>query len=515
MGCSIVIPSYRGSGLTERCLDALFAAPPERPFEVIVVDDASGDGSGDRLRAYGHGVRVIERRENGGFAAACNDGAAAAGEETLVLLNNDTLPLPGWLDALVDHAEAHPMAAVVGSKLLYPDGTVQHAGVVFGQDGYARHIYAGFPGDHPAVERSRTFQAVTAACWLVPRGLFIDLGGFDTAYRNGMEDVDFCLRAREQGWEIHYCHRSALYHLESVTRGRGSREIRAGIRRFRSRWASRIRPDDLHYYIADGLLRIDYRDGEPLRLSAATELAVLERDPGDPVEAALADRSRQAARLLRDLVRLTARSAGVRHGPRPFDESDASAPDRGMAVGPDSSPREGDGGPPVGALDPDAVTARIEELELGIHELQAALSGRAPAGALPTPELDQRRRIHTLRAAVEGSIPTGALVLVVSRGEDDLVKLRGLRGWHFPRDRSGAYAGHHPAGSEEAIAHLEFLRARGADYLVIPADELWWLEHYEGFARHLDQRYARVAASGSACQIYHLHEGARAHAGIG
>src|SRR6185295_9859186 len=129
-------------------------------------------------------VRTLRRDHNGGFAVACNDGAAAARGELLVFLNNDTEPRPGWLDALVEHADAHAEAAAVGAKLLFPDDTVQHAGVVICQDGRPRHLYAGFPADHPAVEKPRAFQAVTAACMLVRRDAFDRAGGFDQDFRN-------------------------------------------------------------------------------------------------------------------------------------------------------------------------------------------------------------------------------------------------------------------------------------------------------------------------------------------
>src|SRR5439155_17167350 len=104
--------------------------------------------------------------ENGGFAAACNDGVAAAEGDELVFLNNDTIPTKGWLDAMLAYAKDRPRVAVVGSKLLFPNDTVQHAGVIICQDGNPRHLYTGFPADHPAVNRSRRLQAVTAACML-------------------------------------------------------------------------------------------------------------------------------------------------------------------------------------------------------------------------------------------------------------------------------------------------------------------------------------------------------------
>src|SRR5258706_12240983 len=163
--CSIIMPVYNQAALTRGCLESL----GEGDFEIIVVDDASSDETPGILSSLS-GIRTVTHSVNQGFAVSCNNGAAVASGEFLVFLNNDTVPRPGWLEALVDYADTHPQASVIGSKLLYPDNTVQHAGVVICQDQYPRHIYTGFPAEHPAVNKSRAFQIVTAACMLVRRG---------------------------------------------------------------------------------------------------------------------------------------------------------------------------------------------------------------------------------------------------------------------------------------------------------------------------------------------------------
>ncbi len=159
---------------------------------------------------------------NGGFATACNAGAAQAGTvDWLVFLNNDTIPIAGWLDALLDGVEREPdgdEVGIVGAKLLFPNGTVQHAGVAIGRDRWPRHLYTGFPGEHEAVNRPKRLAAVTAACMLVRRDLFEQLGGFDAAFHNGYEDIDLCHRATAAGYAIRYEPSAVLYHLESVTR---------------------------------------------------------------------------------------------------------------------------------------------------------------------------------------------------------------------------------------------------------------------------------------------------------
>src|SRR5262249_39071833 len=146
------------------------------------------------LGALGATIRVISNAENAGFARACNQGAAIAQAPYLVFLNNDTIPLRGWLEALVDEVERRPEVAIVGSKLLYADGTLQHAGVSFPRVVYGPyHVYRGLPGTLPAACRRRELRAVTAACMLVRHTVFATRGGFDEGYRNGFEDVDLCL----------------------------------------------------------------------------------------------------------------------------------------------------------------------------------------------------------------------------------------------------------------------------------------------------------------------------------
>ena len=105
---------------------------------------------------------------------------------------------------------------------------------------------------------------------------------------------------------------------------------------------------------------------------------------------------------------------------------------------------------------------------------------------------------------VQKHIPDGSIVLVISKGDGSLVELPGYEGWHFPQTDRGAYAGHHPADSEEAIRHLEALRAKGAEYVVIPATSMWWQEHYAAFHEHLLAHSVRVAKDQGVCVIHKL-----------
>jgi hypothetical protein len=381
----------------------------------------------------------------------------------------------------------------VGSKLLFPNDTIQHAGVVICQDGRPRHVYAGFSAEHPAVNKFREFQAVTAASMLVRRHAFERAGGFDIAFRNCLEDTDLCMRLGELGHTVAYCPESVAYHLESVSRGRRSTEIAEAGRLFDERWGEKAERDDLRLYVEDGLLRIRYRDLHPLRIELAPELAVADGvDLGRFVEV----QAGQVADLLRETVRLTAHVADRELGGQRESKSDTTSGD---------SSRTPAGSGLAGLV------ADAERLQLDIRAFQASVAkevaqenpnGRPTFG--PGERLSHLDLKERIRAVVDALVPPGARVLVVSRGDDTLLELGDRRAWHFPCEDDGTPAGRHPADSDEAIGMLERLRDRGAGYLVIPEDDAWWLEHYDGFAAHLATHYQPLTRAGAACRVFRL-----------
>ena len=216
---SIVIPVFGAFTHTLACLRAIAAHPPVADFEVIVVDDASPDDSLAKLRAI-DGLRVHARKANGGFIAACNDGAGLARGEVLVFLNNDTVPQPGWLDALLATFDAHPDAGLVGAKLLYPDGRLQEAGGVVFADGSGWN-YGRF--DDPANCRYaylRDADYVSGAAIAIPRALFERLGGFDSRYAPAYyEDTDLAFAVRAAGLRVLVQPASVVVHDEGTTSG--------------------------------------------------------------------------------------------------------------------------------------------------------------------------------------------------------------------------------------------------------------------------------------------------------
>lgn len=265
--CSVIIPVWNKRELTEQCLAELARVTSGISYEVIVVDNHSTDDTASFLDQLSGDIQIIRNNENLGFAKACNQGARAARGRFFVFLNNDTIPLNNWLTALVAEVISHPDVGIVGSKLLYEDDTIQHAGVIFSRDGLMPyHAYRRFHRDHPAVNQRRTFQSVTAACLLIRREIFETVGGFDEGFQNGLEDVDLCLKVGDNGWQIVYQPLSVLYHLESQTPGRKTHE-QANALRFLKRWGQRwwLADEDIYYY-EDGYASVHTKDGDKEQL---------------------------------------------------------------------------------------------------------------------------------------------------------------------------------------------------------------------------------------------------------
>ena len=253
---SIIIPVHNRLDLTAACLDSLFAhTEPDPGFEIIVIDDVSSDGTAEYLDSLIPKIRVIRNAERGSFGVNVNRAARTARGGFLCFLNNDTTVTPGWLLKLVAAAREDPRVGVLGNRHLSPDtGKLHHAGMVFDREGHPVHLHLEKKADFPPANVSRNFQAVTAACWLLRRELFEELGGFDENFRNGYEDVDFCLRVKEAGKTVRYVADSVIYHHGQASPGRTDNE-RANARYFREKWAGRIMPDQHDFLLADGEIR--------------------------------------------------------------------------------------------------------------------------------------------------------------------------------------------------------------------------------------------------------------------
>jgi len=255
--CSIIIPVRDRSIFTKACLLAIEKSirAARLPYEVIVVDNGSNDDTPVLLKAWSQSrtnARTLRLPENSGFARACNEGARMARGRYVVLLNNDTLPTPGWLEKMMELAVGTAQVGIVGSKLLFPNGRIQHIGVAFDEAKNPGHIYRGFPPDILPAKLSREYQAVTAACLLIERNLYWSVGGLEEAYENSYEDIDFCLKVRARGYRVLLCGDATVYHFESISDDRRAHDPRNRAL-LKNRWAHTIVPDLKGWYARDGV----------------------------------------------------------------------------------------------------------------------------------------------------------------------------------------------------------------------------------------------------------------------
>lgn len=217
---SIVIPVYGQLAFTLNCLDSLFAHVTKHRFEIIVVDDCSPDASRQWLSRV-QGIRFQPRAENGGFIEACHSGAGVARGRWLVFLNNDTRVVAGWLDGLIDSFATLHSAGLVGSKLFYPDGSLQEAGGVIWRDGSAWNYGRNDDPGKPEYCYARPVDYVSGASIALARSTWDQLGGFDRHYKPAYcEDADIALKIRYTlGKEVWVQPQSRVIHYEGKSSG--------------------------------------------------------------------------------------------------------------------------------------------------------------------------------------------------------------------------------------------------------------------------------------------------------
>lgn len=219
---SIIIPTRDAPAYLARCLGSIFERSSYRRFEVILVDNDTKDPEALAVMQR-YPVRRAPFPGPFNYSRANNLGAAQAQGEYLLLLNNDTEVLaPDWIQHLLYYA-CQPDVGAAGGLLLYPNRTVQHAGVVVGMSTVADHVMRGFAADHDgyfgSLSCAREVLALTAACLMIKKKNFDRLKGFDERFRTHFQDVDLCLRLRALGLRLIYTPRAVLFHYESATRG--------------------------------------------------------------------------------------------------------------------------------------------------------------------------------------------------------------------------------------------------------------------------------------------------------
>ncbi len=223
---SIIVPTRDRVGLMQACFHSVVAKTRYPHWEMIIVDNDSMEPASQRFfeQAQQHAnVRVLSAPGPFNYSRLNNAAAAISQGQVLVLLNNDIEVIAeDWLDYLVSHA-LRPDVGAVGAKLLYPDNTIQHAGVALGMGGVAGHVHRTLPGDAPGYLNrllvTQEISAVTGACVAIAKEKFDRVGGLEEELAVALNDIDLCIKLRQQGWRNIWEPRALLYHHESLSRG--------------------------------------------------------------------------------------------------------------------------------------------------------------------------------------------------------------------------------------------------------------------------------------------------------
>ncbi len=245
---SIIIPTRDGIPLLSRCIDSLVGKTTWADYEIVIVNnDSESQEARDYFAQTPHRLLHFEGPFN--FSAINNFAVEQTQCPWLLFLNNDVEIIDGdWLRAMVEHVQ-RPEVGAVGARLLYPDDTIQHAGVVLGVGGIAQHAFRGFPAEDPGVNRqlqvTKNYSSVTGACLMTRREVFEEVGGFDEQRLPvTFNDVDICLKMHRAGYLIVYTPFAQLYHHESATRRRSVEALETDV--MRERWPDFLERDPFY-----------------------------------------------------------------------------------------------------------------------------------------------------------------------------------------------------------------------------------------------------------------------------
>ncbi|EKD28782.1 MAG: hypothetical protein ACD_79C00205G0002 [uncultured bacterium] len=257
MKVSIIIPVLNKVLLTKNCIKSIYSNTEESLFEIIVVNNGSDKQTCEglsKIKDKYKNIRFINYKFNKGFARACNAGVKKSKSEYILLLNNDTLVTKNWLPPLLTIPDNDKNVACCGPKLLFPDDTIQHAGVIFFKDERIKrefplitHIYQGQPSFLKEANMAKTYSALTAACLLIRKSYFNRVGGFDERFWNGYEDIDLCLKFEKHGFINVYEPESVVYHLESQSGNERFNRYNENYKFLWNKWNNKINIDYVRY----------------------------------------------------------------------------------------------------------------------------------------------------------------------------------------------------------------------------------------------------------------------------
>jgi GT2 family glycosyltransferase len=223
MDLTIIIVSWNTSKLLEQCLDSVYKTGSRFTFEVIVVDNGSSDDSLSMVEKQFPAVILIKNNQNFGFARANNQGLEIGKGRYFMLLNSDTIVLPGVIDTLIDTADLHPEVGVVGPKLLNMDGSLQKSWAGF-PSFFSELIGRNFRTRKPVLNIPCTFEVdwIMGACMLVRAETIQDVGRMDEDYFFYSEETDWCFRIKKKNWKVWYITSAEIYHLGGGSAKRSS-----------------------------------------------------------------------------------------------------------------------------------------------------------------------------------------------------------------------------------------------------------------------------------------------------
>ena len=256
---SVLIPNKDQKESLKKCLDSVFEKTTYSNYEIIIIENNSTES--ETFEYYRElqkrsNVKVITWKEGFNYSAINNFGEKEASGDYLLFLNNDVEVInPRWMEEMLGNCQ-RPEVGITGAKLYYPDDTIQHAGTIIGIGGIAGHAFLNMPRSRTGYLHKASIQmnlsAVTAACMMMKRSVFEQLGGFEEKLTVAFNDVDLCLRTVQAGYLVVYNPKVELYHYES--KSRGSEDNDEKVRRFqreiefmRSRWITILKEGDPNY----------------------------------------------------------------------------------------------------------------------------------------------------------------------------------------------------------------------------------------------------------------------------